>query len=166
MTLYMREKVFTLKERFYITDELGNNIYYVEGELLSLGKKLHIYDMQNNELAMVKQKLLTLLPKFSVLVEGEEIAEIAKELTLFRPCYKVKGPNWTIDGDIWDHDYKVRKGMTPIINVSKAWLSWGDTYRIDINNEINPIMAIAVVLAIDCVLDAESASASVNTVSE
>ena len=54
--------------------------------------------MQNNELAMVKQKLLTLLPKFSVIVEDEEIAEITKELTLFRPCYKVKGPGWTVDG--------------------------------------------------------------------
>ena len=166
MTLYMREKVFTLKERFYITDELGNNVYYVEGELLSLGKKLHIYDMQNNELAMVKQKLLTLLPKFSVLVEGEEIAEIAKELTLFRPCYKVKGPGWTVDGDIWDHDYKIRKGMMPIIDVSKAWLSWGDTYKIDIDKEINPVMAIAVVLAIDCVLDAESAAGTVIDLTE
>ena len=160
MTLYMREKVFTLKERFYITDELGNNVYYVEGELLSLGKKLHIYDMQNNELAMVKQKLLTLLPKFSVMVEGEELAEITKELTLFRPCYKVKGPNWTVDGDIWDHDYHIRKGLDSIVHVSKAWLSWGDTYKIDIDKEINPVMAIAVVLAIDCVLDAESANAS------
>ena len=166
MTLYMKEKVFTLKERFYITDERGNNVYYVEGELLSLGKKLHIYDMQNNELAMVKQKLLTLLPKFSVIVEDEEIAEITKELTLFRPCYKVKGPNWTVDGDIWDHDYKIRKGMSPIIDVSKAWFSWGDAYKIDIRNEINPVMAIAVVLAIDCVLDAESAAGTISDLAE
>ena len=163
MTLYMKQKVFAFKDRFYITDEQGKNIYYVEGEFLSLGKKLHIYDMQNNELAMVQQRLLTLLPKFSVIVEGEQVAEIAKELTLFRPMYKVKGPNWTVDGDIWDHDYHVRKGMNSIIHVSKAWLSWGDTYKIDIRNEINPVMAIAVVLAIDCVLDAESANVSVDS---
>ncbi|MBQ3258665.1 MAG: LURP-one-related family protein [Oscillospiraceae bacterium] len=157
MTLYMKQKVLAFKDRFYITDEKGNNVLYVEGELFSLGKKLHIYDMQNKELALVQQRLLTLLPKFSVMVEGEEVAEIVKELTLFRPRYKVKGPGWTVDGDIWDHDYKIRKGLDAIIHVSKAWLSWGDTYKIDIDKGINPVMAIAVVLAIDCVLDAEGA---------
>ena len=162
MTLYMKQKVFAFKDRFYITDEKGNNVLYVEGELFSLGKKLHIFDMQNKELALVQQRLLTLLPKFSVMVEGEEVAEIAKELTLFRPRYKVKGPGWTVDGDIWDHDYKIRKGLDAIIHVSKAWLSWGDTYKIDIDKGINPVMAIAVVLAIDCVLDAEAADVEVN----
>ena len=162
MTLYMKQKVFAFKDRFYITDEKGNDVLYVEGELFSLGKKLHIYDMQNKELALVQQRLLTLLPKFSVMVEGEEVAEIVKELTLFRPRYKVKGPGWTVDGDIWDHDYKIRKGLDAIIHVSKAWLSWGDTYKIDIDKGINPVMAIAVVLAIDCVLDAETADVEVN----
>ena len=166
MTLYMKQKVFAFKDRFYITDERGNNVYYVEGELLSLGKKLHIYDMQNNELALVKQKLLTLLPKFFVIVEDEEVAEITKELTLFRPCYKVKGPNWTVDGDIWDHDYHIRKGLDSIVHVSKAWLSWGDTYKIDIDKNINPVMAIAVVLAIDCVLAAESAVGTISDFAE
>lgn len=159
MTLYMKQKVFAFKDRFYITDEKGNNVYTVEGELFSLGKKLHIYDMKNNELAMVQQKLLTLLPKYVVTVEDEEVAEITKEFTLFKPSYKVKGPGWTVDGDIWDHDYKIRKGLSAIVDVSKAWLSWGDTYKIDIHKDINPVMAIAVVLAIDCVLDAEGDAA-------
>ncbi len=159
MTLFMKQKVATLRDKFYVTDETGKNVYYIEGELFSLGKKLHIYDMQRNELAQVQQKLLTLLPKYLVLVEDEEVAEITKELTLFKPSYKVKGPGWTVDGDIWDHDYKVRKGMNAIIHVSKAWLSWGDTYKIEIHKDINPVMALAVVLAIDCVLDAEGDAA-------
>lgn len=159
MTLYMKQKVVALTDRFTVTDENGKPVYYVEGELLSLGKKLHISDVMGNELATVRQRLLTLLPKYAVEVEGEEVAEITKEFTLFKPCYKVKGPNWTVDGDIWDHDYHIRKGFDSIVHVSKAWLSWGDTYKISIHKDINPVMAIAVVLAIDCVLDAEGDAA-------
>ena len=159
MRLYMKQKVFALKDRFYVKDDHGNDCYYVEGEFFSLGKKLHIYDMAHRELALVQQKLFSLLPKYVVTVEGEEVAEITKEFTLFKPCYKVKGPDWTVDGDIWDHDYKVRRGMNVIVDVSKKWLSWGDTYQIDIRQNINPVMALAVVLAIDCVLDAEGEDA-------
>ena len=159
MKLYMILKVFAFKDRFYVKDEKGNDCYYVEGELFSLGKKLHIYDMRNHELAMVQQKLFTLLPKYVVTVEDEEVAEITKEFTLFKPCYKVKGPDWTVDGDIWDHDYKIRRGMDAIVHVSKKWLSWGDAYEINIKKELNPVMVLAVVLAIDCVLDAEGEAA-------
>ena len=159
MTLFMKQKVVAFKDRFTVTDKNGNAVFYVEGEIFSLGKKLHIYDTNHRELAMVQQRLLTFLPKFSVMVDGEEVAEIVKELTLFKPSYKVKGPGWSVDGDIWDHDYKIRKGLNAIVDVSKAWLSWGDTYKIDIDEGINPVMALAVVLAIDCVLDAENDTA-------
>ena len=159
MNLYIKQHIFTWGDKFSIYDEAGVEKYYVEGEIFSLGKKLHIYDTNHRELAMVQQRLLTFLPKFSVMVDGEEVAEIVKELTLFKPSYKVKGPGWSVDGDIWDHDYKIRKGLNAIVDVSKAWLSWGDTYKIDIDEGINPVMALAVVLAIDCVLDAENDTA-------
>lgn len=160
MKLYMKQKVFAMKDRFYVKDESGRDVYYVEGEVFSLGKKLHIYDMAGRELALMQQKLLTLLPKYVVTVEDEEVAEITKEFTLFKPSYKVKGPGWTVDGDIWDHDYKIRRGMDAIVHVSKQWLSWGDSYVIHIKREVNPVMVLAVVLAIDCVLDAEGDAAA------
>ena len=161
MKLYMKQKVFALKDRFFVKDEDGRDVYLVEGEFLSLGKKLHIQDMAGKELAMVQQKLLTLLPKYNVIVEDEVVAEITKEFTLFKPSYQVKGPGWSVDGDIWDHDYNIRRGMDVIVHVGKKWLSWGDTYEINIKKDLNPVMVLAVVLAIDCVLEAEGNAAAV-----
>ena len=56
MKLYIKQKVFSWKDKFFVKDEFGNDRYYVEGELFSLGKKLHIYDMNGNELAFIHQK--------------------------------------------------------------------------------------------------------------
>ena len=51
MKLYMKQKVFSWRDRFYIKDEYEEDRYYVEGELFSWGKKLHVYDMTGAEVA-------------------------------------------------------------------------------------------------------------------
>ncbi len=158
MKLYMKQQVFSFRDRFYILDGAGAQRFYVEGELFSLGKRLHIFDLQGRELASVQQKLFTFLPCFQVYVGGVQKAEIVKELSLFRPRYTIHGPSWTIDGDFWDHDYAIRDRQGPVVRVSKAWLSWGDSYLLDIRPDADPVMAIAAALAIDCVLDAEQNS--------
>lgn len=162
MKLYMQQKIFSLRDRFYIRDRHGENRYYVEGELLSLGNKLHIFDMQGRELALVQQKLLTFLPKYVVSVQGKEVAEIVKELTLFRPSYVVNGPGWKVTGDFWDHDYEIKDGWNTIVRVSKEWFTWGDSYQLDIDDDVDPVLALAVVLAIDCVLDDQNNNAANN----
>ena len=48
MKLYMKQKVFSIKDRFYIKDEFEKDRYYVEGEFFTIGKKLHLYDMNGN----------------------------------------------------------------------------------------------------------------------
>ncbi len=160
MKLYIRQKVFSWKDKFTVKDEHGQDRYFVEGEFFSLGKKLHISDSSGNEVAFVQQKLLTFLPKFYVFVGGSQIAEIVKEFTLFRNKYRIEGLNWEVDGNFLDHDYKITAHGRPIVSITKAWLSWGDSYEIDIADGTDPIPALAVVLAIDCVLDAQRAAAA------
>ena len=70
MRLYMKQKVFALKDRFTIKNEAEEDVYTVEGKFISLGKKLHILDTNGEEVAFVKQELLTFMPKFTVLQNG------------------------------------------------------------------------------------------------
>ena len=65
--LYMKQKIFSWKDRFTIKDQNDSDRYTVEGELISIGKKLHVYDMNNNEVAFVQQKVLTLLLRLLLL---------------------------------------------------------------------------------------------------
>ena len=159
--LYMKQKVFSLRDRFTIKDESGQDRYYVEGEIFTIGKKLHICDMAGNEVAFVQQKVLTLLPRFYVFVDGAQVAEIVKEFTFLRPRYRIDGPGWRVEGDFWAHDYEIVDALgQPIVGVHKVWLSWGDSYELDIARREDEVQALATVLAIDCVLDAASAAAS------
>lgn len=44
-----------------------------------------------NEVAFVKQKFISLLPKFFVFVNGEQVAEINKKFTLLKAKYTIDG---------------------------------------------------------------------------
>lgn len=162
MKLYIKQKVFSWKDKFYVKDENGNDRYYIEGELFSLGKKLHIYDMNSNEIAFIHQKVLSFLPRFYVYVGGIQVAEIVKEFTFFRNKYRIEGLGWEVDGDFMDHDYEITHMGRPIVAISKEWFTWGDSYMLDIADNVDPVNALSVVLAIDCVIEMQRRSSATN----
>ena len=160
MRLYMKQKVFSWKDKATVTDEFGNEKYFVEGQIISVGKKLHITDVLGNEAAFVRQKAFSLMPKFFVEIGGQEVAEISKKFTFLKPKYIVNGPNWEIGGDVFGHDYTITEGGRPVVAIHKKWMSWGDSYELIIDDGADEVLALAVVLAIDAVLDAQQAAAA------
>ena len=155
MKLYMKQKVFSWADTFTVQDPMGEDKYFIKGEAFSWGKKLHVYDRSGREVAFVRQKLWTFMPRYMVSVNGTDVAEIVKEFTFLRPKYSILGPGWEVDGSFWEHDYEVTENGRPIVSIRKEWMTWGDTYELDIADTGNEVMALAVVLAIDCVLDAQ-----------
>lgn len=156
MKLYMKQKVFSFRDRFTIKNEYGEDKYYIEGEIFSFGKKLRIYDIGGNELAFVNQKVLSFVPKFTIEAGGRVIGEIVKKVTFLRPRYIVNGLGWEIEGDFFSHNYDITEDGRSIVSIHKQWMSWGDTFELDIanDNDNDAVIALAVVLAIDAVMDA------------
>ena len=158
MQLYMKQKVFSWKDKFSIMDSSGADKYYVEGKMISVGKKLRVYDTAGNELAFVSQKVVSLMPKFCVEMNGEEVAVIKKKFTLMKPKYLIEGPGWEVQGDFFSHDYEITDGGRTIVAIHKKWMAWGDTFELDIADESQEVLAVAVVLAIDAVMDSQQNS--------
>lgn len=156
MKLYIKEKVFSWGDKFSVKDEYGNDKYFVQGEVFSLGKKLHIYDTVGREVAFIKQEIWSFLPRFYVFCDERQVAEIKKEFTFLFPKYSIQGLGWEIEGKLMAHDYEIIKNGYSIASISKEWMTWGDSYELNINNPNDEIVALAVVLAIDCVMEANS----------
>lgn len=155
MKYYIKQHVFTFGDRFSIYDESGRECFYVQGEVFTFGKKLHLYDMNGRELSFIEQKIFSFLPRYSISVNGTEVAEVLKEFTFFRNSYSVNGLGWTVDGNFMDHDYTVESEGKTIASVSKEWFTWGDAYEISVSDVIDPALVLSVVLVIDACLDAE-----------
>lgn len=163
MKLYIKQKVFSFNDKFTVKDESGADRYFVEGEIFTLGKKLHVYDVNHTERIFLQQKVWTFLPRFFVFVDGLQVAEIVKEFTFLKPKYSILGLNWEVIGNFWAHDYEIINQGHVVVNIKKEWLTWGDTYVLDIPDQRDELNALAVVLAIDAVMSQQRAAANSST---
>ncbi|TCI33515.1 MULTISPECIES: LURP-one-related/scramblase family protein [unclassified Exiguobacterium] len=159
-TLYMKQKVFSLRGRFTIKDADENDMYFVEGSFMKLPKSFTISDKDGREITTITKKTFSFLPKFYVDVEGEETMTISKEFTFFKPRYTIDAAGIEIDGDWWDMDFEVTQNGQVIGSVQKKWLSWGDTYEIQVIDETMEDMLISIVVAIDCVKSDQAAASA------
>lgn len=155
MRLYVKQHIFTWGDKFSIYDENGNEKYYVEGEVFTFGKKLHLYNLEGVELAYIEQQIFTFLPRYFVYRAGNQIAEVVKNFTFFHQEYTVNGPEWTVTGDFFDHDYDVKDASgRSIVSVTRQWFTLGDAYELDFSGNADEIDALAVCLVIDACIEA------------
>lgn len=150
MKLFIKQEVFTLRDRFYVKDESGADKYYVEGEFLSFGKRLHVYDMNGMEVVYIEQQIWNLFPTYDVYVKGILKCRVCQKLNWTKRVFEVQGLDWVIEGSFWLHDYQIVKGNSIIATISKEWFTWGDSYMMDISNHVNELDALAMILAVDC----------------
>ena len=160
MKLYIKEKVFSWGDQFTVKDACGEDKYIVEGEIFTFGKKLHVYDRNGREVAFIKQEVWSFLPRYYVFCGDRQIAEIKKEFTFLFPRYTIEGLGWEINGSFLEHNYQITKSGRNIVTISKEWMTWGDSYELDIADPTDELVALAVVIAIDCVTESASAASS------
>lgn len=158
MKLYLKQKVFSWRDRFRIYDANENEMFSAEGELLSFGKKLHLFNSRGEEMSFIHQKVMSFLPRYFISINGEDVAEVVKKFTFFTHEYVINGPGWLVTGDFFAHEYSVECGGRLIASVSKQWLTWGDTYEINITDSADTVMVLSVVLVIDAIMAQQSAA--------
>ncbi|MGH2016469.1 LURP-one-related/scramblase family protein [Aerococcus urinaeequi] len=156
MKLYMKQKLFSLKQDFNIYDHNQTPLFRVSGKLFSVGRQLRIYDaLTNEELAYVKESPFRFLTHLKVYKGNDYIATIQQKMTLFKTKMAIEDIGWTIQGDFlgWQYVITDEKNQT-IAEVKAKMLSWSDTFEITIDDtQVDPIIVLAIILAIDTIRD-------------
>ena len=150
MELLIKQRVFSWTDSYDVYDETGTPKYYVKAEFFSFGHQIHIYDKRTGEeLGSVHQKLFTLLPTFEIRRGGQTLGIIRKKFTLFSQNYLVDYLGWDVEGDFLGWDYRIFRGNSQIMSISKQWLTWGDTYRLVFSDPKDELTGLLLVIAID-----------------
>jgi uncharacterized protein YxjI len=153
MRYVMKQRLFTLTDDYDITDADGNAAYYVDGRLLTIGKKLSFQDMEQKELAFIEQKLLNWGPTFEITHDGELVAVVKKELFTFFHCvFHVDEPGHdalTAEGNFNDHEYVFTRAGRQVAAVSKQWFTFADTYGVEVEEGEDPVLILACTVVID-----------------
>ena len=161
--LYIKQKVFSIGEKFTIKDEQENDVYYVEGSFMKIPKTFEILNAMRDEIALITKKPFSFLPKFHVDVNGQEVLTIKKELSFFKARYTIDAAGIEVQGNWWDMDFQILQQGEVVGQVTKEWFTWGDSYKVQILDEEMEAIVIAIVVAIDCVKADQTASAAASS---
>ncbi|OLE30291.1 MAG: hypothetical protein AUG44_01585 [Actinobacteria bacterium 13_1_20CM_3_71_11] len=155
----IRERFFHMGDDSEITDESGQPVLLVDGKVLSLRNRLVIRDPAGREVASVHRHLIALRPTYEVTIGGEKAAEVrSRFFTPFREKFTIDVPgpdDLEMKGNLFDHEFTVRRGGDTVATVSKRWFTIRDTYAVDIAEGENDLLILASVLALDLALDRE-----------
>jgi len=155
MIYRIKEKFWSWGNDFTITDEYGNDKFFIDGQAFSWGDKLSFQDMQGNELAFISQKLLSMKPRYQIFVNGEIFAEVVKEYSWLKQKFTldVPGPNdYEITGSFWQHEFEFLRSGRTVASVSKSYWDWTDSYGVNIIDGEDDVSILCACIVIDQVL--------------
>ena len=153
MRYVLRQKLLSWGDDYFIRDDQGREVFFVDGKAFSLGEQLSFRDLRGNELAFIKQKLMKLAPTYEIYRDGELAAVVKKQLFALlhhRFTVDVPGPDdLEARGDFLDHEYVFTRGGRDVATVSKRWFALADTYGVDIADGEDDVLILASAVVVD-----------------
>ncbi len=153
----LRERAFSLRDKYIIRDKLGNEAYEVKGKFFSFGDKLSFRKKKTGEeLLLIDQRKLSFKPNYRILRDGELLGELTKEFSWMKKKFEldVEGPHdYSITGNFWEREFTFKRKGEVVAEVSKKFWSIGDTYGIEIEDSEDEELILATVVVIDLILE-------------
>jgi uncharacterized protein YxjI len=153
MRYLVRERLFAIKEDFWVTDERGDRIFFANARFLSLHHTLVLEDASGRKLASIKNKLLTFTDAMEIEHDGKVEATVHR--AVFSPLHHRAhidlrgGGRLEAIGDIIDKDFEIRDGHHVVARISRKWFRIRDTYGVDVEPGQNDALMIAISVCLD-----------------
>src|ERR1700753_1351291 len=124
MRYIKKQKIFSMGADLPIRDENGNDVFFIDGKVLSLRDRAEFKDMAGNEVAVIQKKLLSWGPTYEIYHAGQVRAVVKESLfTLFGHRFTVDdehGPNdLEAKGNFTNHQYTFTRGGNVVAQVSE-----------------------------------------------
>jgi uncharacterized protein YxjI len=152
----IKQRAWTLRDSFSIRDESGKKVFRVKGRMVSVSDKLTLRSMAGEKLATIRQRVVSRIPRYRIRKGGKLLAQVRKRpLAVIKDRFKVNmkdgSPNLEIVGDLLDHEYRIRRQGKRVARVSKKWVSFTDSYGIQVDEGEDDILILACAIIVDMI---------------
>ena len=154
MRFILKERIFSLRESYYIRNEQGDNLLEVSGRLIGIRDKLTLRDLQGNTVATVTKHLIALRPTYTIARPGQPDATVKKDfINILREGFSVDlegdSSDLRVQGDIFEHSYSISRQGVEVAQVSKKWISLRDSYTVDVAEGEDVVLLLACAIVVD-----------------
>ena len=148
----MRQQMFAIGDDFWI-ESGGTRVFKVDGKALRLRKTLLLEDASGRELYKIQEKLAHVRDTMDIEGSAGRVATVKKALiSPLRERYSVElaaGGEWTVQGNIVDHEYEITGPGGRVAEVAKKWFRVRDTYGVEVATGQDEALVIAVAVVVD-----------------
>ena len=147
----MRERLLSVGDDYWIEDGAGNRVFLVDGKALRLRDTWILKDAGGADVAEIKERKLTVRDKMTIDLGGRS-AHVTKRIVGIRDHFKVDvdgESDLKVHGNIVDHEYEIERDGDQVAEVSKKWFRVRDTYGVEIVDGVDPVLILAVTVAVD-----------------
>jgi len=150
----MRQKLFSIGDDYWVTDEDGERAYKVDGKTLRLRKTLVLEDSGGEELLKIRERALSWRDAMHIEApDGTKVATVKKaKLAPLHARWTVDipgGEDLKVTGDILGHEYRIQRGHDTVAEVSKKWFRVADEYGIEVFSGADPTLMLAIAAVLD-----------------
>jgi uncharacterized protein YxjI len=150
----LRQRMISIGDDYWIEDERGDRVYRVDGKALRVRNTLDLQDAAGTTLCRIQARMVNIRDTMTIEgPDGERLAVVHKALVSpLRERWKVDhegGGDWTVQGNIVDHEYEVEADGRKLAEISKKWFRVRDTYGVEIAPGVDPALVLAVTVAVD-----------------
>ncbi|MBO5995134.1 MAG: LURP-one-related family protein [Firmicutes bacterium] len=146
MELYIKKAKLTVLDKYEVTDNKGNKVFEIRGELVSIGKRLKVLNALGDEIATIAEKKLSIRDVY-VIRSGSEEVDVFRIDTLRKvPEYRAKELGWTLKGDFAKKSLKIMEGLHTVAEIRPKALSFGETLKLNVRKETEALSAVALYL--------------------
>jgi len=159
MRYAVQEKLLSIGDDFWITDEQGDRAFFVDGKVLRLRQALEIKDAGGRVLVTVRKKLIAMREAMEIEEDGAVVATVRK--ALISPLHHrstvdlADGSQLDAVGNIWDREFEITAGGQVLARISRAWFRIRDTYGVDVAPGQDDVLFLAIAVALDRIHDDE-----------
>lgn len=153
MRYMVRQKLFSIGDDFWVTDEQGDQVFLVDGKVLRLRETLELKDRSGAVVATVRKKLLAVRDSMEIERDGQVIATV--RTAMFSPLRHrstidlADGSQLEAVGNLFDMEFEILAAGQLLARVSRAWFRLRDTYGVEVAPGQDDALFIAIAVCLD-----------------
>ena len=148
MLFYLKEEFLSF-DHFDIWDENENLVYSADREFFNFGKKLIVRDASGQQVAAVQHMPFSLPCTYALTIGAREY-DLTRNFAFFSRSYSLDELGWEIEGDFMSLEYEITKNGSRVATISRAFLTLGNRYALEVADPRDALIALYTILAIDC----------------
>ena len=151
MIYRIKQKVWSMTDRFSVFDESGTNLLYTI-KSTSFWSSANFILQDNKEVEKLKATEKGIFRRKYILQFGDQTAIVQEKFSFFFPkIVIIQGelPPIEIDGSLLAHEFVIKRQENILASISKKAFSWTDSYGLTIEPGQTDELFIGIVAIID-----------------